>query len=535
MEAQMIVTPTTDNTLAVQWAFGALVVLLYAWDRFRKPVPTRSTTTFWRYWSAGVGYVVAMLALFVLLGGGIVSFDIQALAPVIGQIPDNISALPGPLLSALVLTSLLPHMPVLARIDDAIKQWFWDVGNIPSEVRMLGTQLAAARYVYKAHEHSPQGALAAFVAFGADLQWLAEPDGSLKMRWAQCVALIAQLEQWEGERGYARYLEQNKGELKKLRSRLEGLSQWLNARTLTELDGNSGSASVARLRKTVDDDIASLWRDLCGFAASGVLNETWNDKQRRAALTRLGFAALPHEANRLDSHDIVLVVGLVFIAMLFIPLAMRRFFVPDMLPVNVRVLVMVPIVYAIAIVAAIYPKSVWSFASRSAGGPRPYAGYAISGVIAAVAAFVVSVLFRFAFDSDGNVLQTLSAPGAFGKAWAASIERWPWLLMTFFAAISIAWAADDYSPAHVEVPGWLRWAEAGALASVFAAVQWLVLELLVAAAPPERAQQLIDAQPRMLITACVVGACLGFLVPSLYRAKTPRRHTKHAAPQPLPA
>jgi hypothetical protein len=531
----MIDSPATDNTLAVQWAFGALVVLLDAWDRFRKPVPTRTTTTFWRYWSACLGYVVAMLALFVLLGGGIVSFDIQALAPVIGQIPDNISALPGPLLSALVLTSLLPHMPVLARIDDSIKQWFWDVGNIPTEVRMLGTQLAVARYAYKAHEHVLHAATAAFATHRADPQWLAEPEGSLKLRWAHCVALIVQLGQWEGERGYARYLDQNKGELKKLRSRVESLSEWLNAHTLTELDGNNGSASLARLRKSVDDDIASLWRDLCCFAAGGVLNETWNDKQRRAALTRLGFAALPHEANRLNSHDIVLVVGLVFIALLFIPLAMRRFFDPDMLPVNVRVLVMVPIVYAIAIVAAIYPKSVWSCATRSAGGPRPYAGYAISGVIAAVAAFIVGVLFRFAFDSQGNVFQTLSAPGAFGKAWVASIERWPWLLMTFFAAISIAWTADDYSPAHAEVPGWLRWAEAGALTTVFAAVQWLVLELLVAAAPPERAQQLIDSQPRMLITACVVGACLGFLVPSLYRAKSPRRHMKHTAPLPLPA
>ena len=531
----MIDAPATDNTLAVQWAFGALVVLMYAWDRFRKPTPPRATTTFWRYWSAAFGYLVAMLALFVLVGGGIVSFDIRALDPLIGQIPDNIASLPGPLLAALVLTSLLPHMPVLARIDEAIKQWFWDVANIPSEVRMLGTQLAAARFVLKIHEHPTQGMRAAFATYSADMQWLAEADGSLKTRWAHCVALVGQLGQWEGERGYARYLEQNVGDLKKLRSRLESLSQWLNARTLTELDSNSDSPSLARLRKTVDDDITSLWRDLCGFAAGGVLSETWNDKQRRVVLTRLGFAALPQVTNRLTSNDIVLVVGLVFIAMLFIPLAMRRFFVPEMLPVEVRVLVMVPIVYAIAIVAAIYPKSAWSFATRSVGGQRPYAGYAASGAAAAMAAFIVGVLFRFAFDSNGNVLQTLSAPGAFGKAWATSLERWPWLLMTFFVTISIAWTADDYNGDGLEVPGWLRWAEGGALAIVFTSAQWLVSQLLIANAPLDRMQHLIDAEPRMLITAGFVGACFGFLVPSLYRAKAPRHHARHAAPEPLPA
>jgi hypothetical protein len=536
MEARVIDTPTPDNTLAVQWAFGALVVLMYAWDRFRKPVPTRPTTTFWRYWSACFGYVVAMLALFVFLGGGIVSFDVRALAPLIGQIPDNITALPGPLLSAMLLTSVLPHMPMLARIDDAIKQWFWDVGNIPSEVRVLGTQLAAARYVYKLHEQSAQGVPAAFATYGADPLWLSEPVGSLKVRWSHCVALIAQLEQWKGERGYARYLEQNEAELKRLRSRLEGLSQWLNAGSLTELDSNSGSPSLARMRKTVGEDIASLWRDMCVFVASGVLNETWNDKQRRLVLMRLGFITLPDNARRLSSNDIVLVVGMVFIAVLFIPLAIRRFFVPDMLPMQLRVLVMVPIVYAIAIVAAIYPKSVWAFAGRTAGGPRPYAGYAVSGVIAAVAAFFVGVLFRFAFDSHGNVLQTLSLPGAFGKAWATSIERWPWLLMTFFASVSIAWAADDYSADGTSAPRWLRWAEATALAAVFTATQWLVTELLIAGATSaDRAQQWIDAQPGMMITACVVGACLGFLVPSLYRAKIPHRHTRHATLEPLPA
>ena len=75
---------------------------------------------------------------------------------------------------------------------------------------------------------------------------------------------------------------------------------------------------------------------------------------------------------------------------------------------NMRVLVMVPIIYAIAIVSAIYPKSLFPFASRQLGGHRPVAAYALSGLVAAVAAFVVSLLFRFAFDAEGNVFQALA-------------------------------------------------------------------------------------------------------------------------------
>ena len=53
-------------------------------------------------------------------------------------------------------------------------------------------------------------------------------------------------------------------------------------------------------------------------------------------MVELGFDGLPPPARSLNPHDIVLVVGLVFIAMLFIPLMMRRFFYPDVLPPQVR-------------------------------------------------------------------------------------------------------------------------------------------------------------------------------------------------------
>jgi hypothetical protein len=520
MDAQSV-----DKGLVVQWMFGAAVVLLYAADRFRKPGPIRSTTTFWRYWTAAFGYAAAMLALFILLGGGIGSVELRDLAPLIGEIPDEMASLPGPLLSAMALTSLLPHLPLLARIDETIRQWFWDVGNIPSEVRLLANHLVASRYASGVALPAP-AAVQAFKAYGADPLWLGQAEGSFKLRWSQCVALLGQLERWDGERGYCRFLDQNKVALADLRERAVALSQLLNAGTLNELDGSRNSDALSYLRKTTDRDIAVMWRGLCTFAAGGVLNETWNDKQRRIALARLGFSGLPQESSPLNSNDIVLVVGLVFIAMLFIPLAIRRFFDHDMLPPDVRVLVMVPIVYAIAIVAAIYPKSVWRGAARSEGGQRPFAAYALSAVGATVAAFFISLLFRFAFDSNGTVFDVLAKPGAFGQAWHTSVERWPWLLMSFFATLSIAWAADDFHGTESVVPKWLRWVEAAALCAVFTLAQWAVIQLLIGISTGH-GPSWPELQRRMLITAGAIGACIGFLVPSLYRA---RNAPRHAAP-----
>ena len=154
-------TGSPDGALMVQWFFGGLVVVFYAVHRFNEPRqdprPARSTTTFWRYWSACGGYVVAMLGLFIVLGGGIGAIDPRILMPLIdpSPVPADARALPGPLLSALLLTSLLPHFPGLGKIDASVKRWFQDVGNIPWEVRELSRFLRDSAYAPRARGAGP--------------------------------------------------------------------------------------------------------------------------------------------------------------------------------------------------------------------------------------------------------------------------------------------------------------------------------------------------------------------------------------------
>ncbi|MGA0612067.1 hypothetical protein [Caldimonas sp. KR1-144] len=509
-----------DQVLMLQWLVGAAAVTAYAWGRFQKPSQPRPTTTFWRYWSAACGYVVAMLALYVMLGGALISLDLKSIAPLVeplvGALPAEVGALPGPLLAALMLTSLLPDVPLLSVVDERIKRWFWRVGNIPIEARVLGAQLRNASFDLPAG--SREAVQSRLAAHGAALEWLDAPAASVRARWARCLALLALIERWESVHDYARFADQHREELAGLRERVDALAMLLDDQTLAELDdaGGSGLARAVRRRlNNAEGDLATLWRALCDFVARGVLAEARSSRRRQQALAQMGFAGHTGGAHPLSSHDIVLVVGLIFLAMLFVPLMMRRMFVsPTLLPPQTRVLIMVPIVYAIAIVLAIYPKAIWPYARRVPGEPRPVAAYAVCGAAAALAAFAVSVLFRFAFDSEGNVLRTLATPGAFGKAWGTTAQRWPWLLMSFAATVAIAWAADDFQGAQRPPPRWLRWAESAALALVLGLCQWGVVELLKGvlgagfAGPPERT----------ITTAAVIGAVIGWLVPSMYRA-----------------
>jgi hypothetical protein len=172
---------------------------------------------------------------------------------------------------------------------------------------------------------------------------------------------------------------------------------------------------------------------------------------------------------------------------------------------------------------------VWPFAARLPGGERPFAAYAVSGVIAAAASFVVSLVFRFVFDKSGNIFQSLSTPGAFQEAWTTTLDRWPWLLMTFFITVAVAWTADDREPADSAGRLRLRAIEAVAMAVALGLVQWSVLQLL-SGISPEMAARLGDAAPRMVGTAAAVGACIGWLVPTMHRSRNRTRPEPVAAP-----
>jgi hypothetical protein len=514
-------------SLLAQWIFGGAVVVLYARDRFNSPRLIRAMTTFWRYWLAWFGYIVAMLALFVLLGGGMTTVDPGNFLRLFGVTDANVDGtLPGPLLSAMLLTSLLPHFPAIGKIDNAVKEWFQRVGNIPYEVRELGARLRSASYEPSADRLDEL--IAIIGSAGFDRAWLREPQETMKRRWARCVLLYAQIVQWQDSRSFSRYVDDSKTPLSEIRNRVNMLRDVLDSRALTELDGAGDSSIVAHMRRKIGTELGELNRALHDFVSGGVLNSARSEGQRHAALAKLGFSGLPEPRNSLNAHDIVLVTGLVFLAMLFIPLMMRRFIDPSPLDQQLRVLVMVPIIYAIAIVVAIYPKSVWLSARRQRGGPRPIAAYALSGAVAAFASFIVAVLFRFAFDAAGNVFQAIASPGAFERAWNISVARWPWLLMTFFVTVAIAWAADDQVRSPGAEPIRLRLAECGTLAVVFGVLIWTVIQLLAMGMPPEGAARFLGATPRMLTTAVIIGACIGWFVPHLYRSRS--RSDGFAAP-----
>lgn len=521
-----------SRTLVLQWILGGVVVWLYALDRFDTPGPTRPTTTFLRYWLARVGYVFCMLVLFLVLGGAFTDIDLDAVWRFlrVDGVSDEVEQMPGPLFAALVLTSLLPHFPYLNKLDDAVKHWFQRIGNIPFEARELSGRIAATKLVL--YPDSIERLRPTLSELQVDERWLLAPESSLTYRWARTAVLYASIRPWVQTGGYARYVDEQKARFAALQERVEAMSG-LDEKTLLAVDGDPRSLAGQPLRKRVPKEVDDLEQSLCDFISGGVLQVELGPRQRYAALARLGFPGIGQSRSVLSVHEVFLVAGLIFFGMLLITLLARRFVSPQPLAPNLRVLIMVPMIYAIAIVLAIYPKAVWPFADIRRVGYRPVAGYAASGALAAAAAFVISLLFRYVFEYPGNLIEALGSPGRFRDVFSVTIERWPWLLMVFFATVAIAWAADDCVDDPAKAPKWLRGAETVGLALSFALLQWMIVELLIAiGAAPAR---MLERVPTMAATSLLIGATIGWFVPHLYREKIAPRPAAAAAATVQPA
>lgn len=507
-------TPVTvlNPGLLVQWGVGGLVVLLYARDRFDSPGPVRWTTTFARYWLARIGYMSTLLVAYLILAGAFTdakplwAFLIGQQAPV--SLPTS-GDLPGPLFAALLMTSFLPHIPYLKMIDEAAKRTFQRIGNIPVEVRILSDQLERAPLMLP--EQARTGLADAPDSFGMSNSWFRLPPRTLTYRWARVALLYVSIKRWGRSPTYELYVSERKSSYDDLISRVESF------RDSNEI-AEAGLAADALPRNSpafrdAEKKIEDMHRDLCDFIAGGLLSSGRSPKQRQHLLDEIGVAAFDKQLRpAMSIHHIFMVGGAIFLMVLFAALLFQQFVAPGELRIGIRILFMVPIIYCVSIVIAIYPKSIWTFADIRVAGQRPVMGYAASGAIAVIAAFVIQLVFRYV--QGGTLLQIFSQHGSFTKALQTNLERWPWFLMTFFTTVAIAWAADDHYSAKTE-PKWLRPAETLGMALVFGSLQWVTLRLLVLYSPfPERWS---GRQLQMIVTSALVGACIGYVVPACYR------------------
>jgi len=432
----------------------------------------------------------------------------------IENVPSTFNDLPKPLLTALFLTSVLPHSPMLKKVDEVVKKWFERIGNIPYEVRELSGKLRNAEFAPQ--QEAIERIQDSLDTLGVNTNWLASPKHTLTGKWARTAALYATIRQWPDSR-FARFADRQLERLVDFDRHMDKLRANLTVDTLTMLDMSEHESLALPLRQKLLGEIDTVYKDLCDYVSGGVLECEWAPNSRYSTLSKLGFCGVSKPNNPLRADDLVLVIGLIFFVVVIVIVLLGAINgAAD--AASFRLAVLLPMVYGISIAAAVYPKAAWSYARMKRPGRRPIAAYAICGMIAVVASFPAALVLRMIWVSTGNPLDLLVQQDLFSNALSESIERWPWYIGTFFTTVGIAWAADDYFGVD-DPPVWLRYAEAIALAAFFVLVQGMVLQFFKSDDHLRTfyEQRLEPNWRQIYINSAAIGMCIGFLVPHFYR------------------
>ena len=533
-----------------QWLVASAMVVMYAHQRFNTPANFTYSTTSARYYSALVLYVCSIGVIFVFLGGGIsVSPKLVKMFTVGGgELPPGIEDLPGPLLAALLLTTLLPNFPVLSRFDTWLRASAWRIGRIPREAHRLSAQIRQSRLVVPA-DYRPAVAqrMAGFGIRIEDFDGLSsddESDGLLKLL-VQVTYLEALTRDWcysevrdWTERHYSRVVDKLGEDYRATRVAYDRLmSAALEHFAAVQANAQPLPSSLQRhLGTSVREKASTLNRELCDFVARGLLRKETTNDERFDRLKPIGFVDIEKARQPITFNDVLGVCIGVFVILFFPMLGLVVWGSGGRVSQAFMIPFMVAIIYGFAVVAAVYPKSTWSFANIKVVKRRPLAAYLVSGLLAMGFAATVSLVFRF--------LGTAGAPD-FIKALESLWWTHPWLAISGMTAVSLAWMTDNYALSDTPPPFQLRIFEGVMLAMILAIVSSVVhLRLTELQAFGEagtfpwwmvnrEVPPWFNVRPIEFVVpiSAGLGLMLGFTVPHLYRRASLSSGASEAVPE----
>ena len=520
-------------------ALSAIVIVVFAVDRFKTPpsdpkdgvVPyriSRSTTTAASYYTAVSLYGAIALAVFAFLLLSPQALDrLVATAPAIGEgIPPWARQSP-PLLVALILTVLLPKIPILSSMDAWFRTKLQRMAAIPHEVRRLSAELRRAPFrVTAERERELTDAMAAKGFDSPDIRF--EEGSAPQHLWTKLSMLMHELDGWDADAQFTSYVLTYPNEFTALRFRYEALVPkavkcFSLLRELTaDPEPTKKGGAIYAYRDDVVHEIEALLKDVYEAVSHAVLLCQFTQRARVSQLIRLGFGLDPEPPRRLTLNELLgLFTGLTIVYAFGFVLMRHGGGSGQRIDPKLFVLaVMIAAIYCVAVWCAIAPKARWRFARRSAAHGRPWGWYLLSGVMAAGTGALIAYLVRLV-TYRGDVV----------AAWELYWQTSPWAIMTFTTAYGLAFLADD-EPGDgfggLLTPARLRWAEAVALTAVMCVAAWLVHELLLGtreaalalrATNPDMPVQAVRPLRDIELMTMVIGFAVGSLVPSWYRTE----------------
>jgi hypothetical protein len=303
-------------------AIAGILVMTTSWVRFATPkINQVSTTQAQFYWSRGA-YVLAALAFYAALAKAIAaSSALTSLLAGGAALAPSVAAIPAPYVAALIMTTLLPHCPGVARIDEAMLRFFRALGSMPAEVGRLAELLERSPYVAPAPF---QRSIVEYIRINAlptgliDELRFVDAD-SARARFTRNLSLYVEIQNLKTSRRFQRFFAEFAAETAEFDLAFEKFiaqsAAFFAFSASVPADRQRGMDSLREARITFKNQCADFNLDLSLFLARALLMSSWAGSDLNEHLKNLGFAALSYRSVGILPLNTLATIG-VYIALI---------------------------------------------------------------------------------------------------------------------------------------------------------------------------------------------------------------------------
>ncbi|MGZ2746807.1 hypothetical protein [Burkholderia stagnalis] len=497
--------------LPASHALACLLVGFHAWSRFNTPRAVRSQTSRFQYLASCVMYVLACAGLWTGITLAIQQnpqwLSILHPAPADGTRLDGLEA---PLVAALMLTTLLPSVPILNEIDGKILALFHRMGEIPfgavrwaqrikdAEFDMPGSLVDKAKEYIGESDDLPSTLVA---------EVSTDRDGAPQQyRFTRVLVLYVWLKNY---RSRARFEAEFADDVDAFEKRMKSyFAQCVGFFTVAAQLSAQQLAALPDSAKTYSALTHDAYEDVRLMVARMLLYSNNREAQIADKLTSLGFkitesrgVAFPFNVLALDWIGVVLLFAVVAVLTAGQDggAITRRLTIGFLIAIN----------HCVAAAFAILPKQLWASANRGSDGERPVLAYLASGLLTLPVVFALS-----------SIVYAIRLNLPHTEPLAPFVVQCKWLTLSVVLTMLLAFACDNH-PLDEQDPRWLKPAESAGIACGMALVGYLVVKWV---APDLNAVHWhTQPQPWLpMALSAAIGALFGATIPQWHR-QTMRR------------
>ena len=432
MQGNVIASSASTIYSSVDLVLGAVFVLFYAGTRFNTPSTNRSSTTAGRYFVGLFLYCLVGICSYVTLVAFPHLLDFALFQQQMGGDAPT-SKISLPLFVALLLTVLLPKIPVLNSVDKWVCTQLQNMAAIPWEVLRLSSELRKFKLEFSSEEQAVVQQM--LEAQGFDRKDIIfELTETASSDWTRVTALLQKVEDWSSDRRMAGYLAASNNDLAILRQRHQRLLSTAKTCFYLRNEDDRGETTPKRhqamlsYEKDLLEHVKQLRKDILEFVARGVLRSELTTRAMENRLRSMGFKVTCSQPA-FSVNQLLLIFTVVCLTMLpgFVFFGSKGLSFEAIL---IR-LGLVGFTYVVAVACAVLPKSKWKSAQLQAGQVRPIAFYFVAGLMSAAISCITSLVVQAIFM--GNL------------EWALQRHRltYPWLLISFATAFLTALMVDN--------------------------------------------------------------------------------------------